>query len=579
MKLTQKEKSATSSVRLFQSQDLKEFAMDRDDSSKKNKFSINWPASISATSSKTVIRQPHLATINEELPLQIRDKRNGAKGELDHNPNETTPLLFSMGAGSEESGSSMNSNTSKSNSISSQASSMFMTSLQLALNSSMVLISRSVSCSFRQSVTLSIQSLEESKTTTLIERLSDDARAPAKLALWNVLNVIISSNSVLGMPFAIALGGLAALPLTLLIGVLEGMTSVLLIDRLYEISPKSRLRKRVRASYSDIGRDVWGSIGGHIVDVIRIGLTYGSCVLRIMVLGHTMKELLSSKVDLSLQEWCLVCTAALLLVVFIKRLSSLAWLSMMAVLAAFLIFFVLLGFSLSRVKTWQWENLLFFDFNTFPISMGIIVYSYCGHPVFPAVEGSMKEPKRYNTISHWAFFLSTAMKFLVGLFCFLVFGSNTQSIVLLNLSASNASVLSKIASILVLINMYFSYPVNMFIVSGTIDILLLPKLPTCLREKKGFKPLWVLSSRVILVFSTLGIALAIPRFGLLMGVFGSVLGACITLIFPCIFHLKLKWNKLRWYHIAFEMFIIIFAAVVGVLGLIFSSIAIKKSLG
>lgn len=552
--------------------------MDRDDSSKKNKFSITWPASISVTSSKTVIREPHLATINEELPLQLKDKRNGAKGELDLELNETTPLLFSMGTGSEESGSSMYSNTSKSNSMSSQAS-MFMASLQLALNSSMVLISRSVNCSFRQlSVTLSIQSLEESKTTTLIERLSDDARAPAKLALWHVLNVIISSNSVLAMPFAIALGGVAVLPLVLLVGVLEGSTSVFLIDCLYEISPNSRLRKRVRASYSDIGRDVWGPIGGHIVDVIRIALAYCKCVLRIMVLGHTMKELLNCKVDLSIQEWCLVCTSALLLVVFIKRLSALAWLSMLAVLAAFLIFFVLLGFSLSRVKTWKWENLLFFDFNTFPISMGIIVYSYCGHPVFPAVEGSMREPKRYNKISHGAFFLSTAMKFLVGLFCFLVFGSNTQSIVLLNLSASNASILNKVASILVLINMYFSYPVNMFIVSGTIDILLLPKFPTCIREKR-YKLLWVLLSRVILVFSTLGIALAVPRFGLLMGVFGSVLGACITLIFPCIFHLKLKWNKLTWYHIAFEMFIILFAAVIGILGLIFSSIAINKSLG
>ena len=544
-----------------------------------NTLSITSPASTSVPPGRTMISEPHLATTNEDIPLQITGEQLGAKGELDLKPNETTPLLFSMETGSVESASCADTDTSKRNSISTQAS-MFMASLKFSLHSSMVIISQSLNGSYKQrSVTLSIQDREVSKTTSLIERLSEDARASAKLALWNVLNVIISSNSVLGMPFAIALGGLAALPLTLLIGVLEGMTSVLLIDRLYEISPKSRLRKRVRASYSDIGRDVWGSIGGHIVDVIRIGLTYGSCVLRIMVLGNTMKELLSNHVGLSLQEWCLVCTVALLLAVFIKRLSALAWLSMMAVLAAFIIFFILLGFSLSRVKAWKWENILFFDFNTFPISMGIIVYSYCGHPVFPAVEGSMKEPKRYNTISHWAFFLSTAMKFLVGLFCFLVFGSNTQSIVLLNLSASNASVLSKIASILVLINMFFSYPVNMFIVSGTIDILLLPKLPTCLREKKGFKPLWVLSSRVILVFSTLGIALAVPRFGLLMGVFGSVLGACITLIFPCIFHLKLKWNKLRWYHIAFEMFIIIFAVVVGVLGLIFSSIAIKKSLG
>ena len=551
--------------------------MDKEGSSEMNILSITSPASTCVPPGRTMISEPHLATINEDIPLQITGQ-HGAKGELDLKPDETTPLLFSIETGSEESASCADTHTSKSNSISSQAS-MFMASFQLSLHSSMVIISQSLNSSYKQrSLTLSIQDREVSKTTTLIERLSDDARAPAKLALWHVLNVIISSNSVLGMPFAIALGGLAALPLTLLIGVLEGMTSVLLIDCLYEISPKSRLRKRVRASYSDIAGDVWGPKGGHIVDVIRIGLTYGSCVLRIMVLGNTMKDLLSNQVDLSLQEWCLVCTVALLLAVFMKRLSALAWLSMLAVLAAFIIFFILLGFSLSRVKAWKWENILFFDLNTLPVSMSIIVYSYCGHPVFPAVEGSMREPKRYNTISHWAFFLSTAMKFLVGLFCFLVFGTNTQSIVLLNLSATNASILSKITSILVLINMYFSYPVNMFIVSGTIDILVLPKLPTFLR-KKGYKLLWVLSSRVILVFSTLGVALAVPRFGLLMGVFGSVLGACITLIFPCIFHLKLKWNKLRWYHIAFEMFIILFAVVVGVLGLIFSSIAIKKSLG
>ena len=85
-------------------------------------------------------------------------------------------------------------------------------------------------------------------------------------------------------------------------------------------------------------------------------------------------------------------------------------------------------------------------------------------------------------------------------------------------------------------------------------------------------------TRVILVYSTLGIALALPRFGLLMSVIGSLLGVCITFIFPCVFHLKLKWKNLSWYHIASEVFIILFGVVFGVLGVAFSCIALNNTL-
>ena len=556
--------------------------MVRDDGLDRRSLSITPPASVSVPSSS----EAHVATCNEDIPLtttQMEGKQDGSYyGRYDLEPNETTPLLYSMETPSEKSSSSVQRRYSLSRSksfittVTSSQTSLFIASLQMSLHSSLAFKPRStVSGSFKQqSVTLSIQESDTPKITTL-GRGPEERGVPAILAMWHVLNVIISSNSVLGMPFAIVLGGVAALPLILLVGFLDGVTSVLLIDCLYEITPKGQHRQRARESYGDIGAAVWGPTGGHVVDLIRISLSYCKCVLRIMVLGNTLKALLSSQVNLSLQEWCLVCTSALLLVVFIKSLSALAWLSMMAVLAAFIIFFLLLGFSLSRYKAWEWQNILFFDVNRFPISMGIVMYSYCGHTVFPAVEESMRNPQKYNTISHWAFSISTAMKFLVGLFCVLTFGSETQSIVLLNLSESNASILSKIASILVIINMYFSYPVNMFVVGGTVDILLLPKFPKCLKQ---YSLLWFMFTRVILVYSTLGIALALPRFGLLMSVIGSLLGVCITFIFPCVFHLKLKWKNLSWYHIASEVFIILFGVVFGVLGVAFSCIALNNTL-
>lgn len=188
----------------------------------------------------------------------------------------------------------------------------------------------------------------------------------------------------------------------------------------------------------------------------------------------------------------------------------------------------------------------------------------------------MQKPNKYKSVSHRAFISVTTVKFLVGLFCCLSFGSYTRSIVILNLSSSYGSALSKLATVLVIINIYFSYPLNMFVVSGTLDIVILPKLPLYYNHKY-YNYLWVISTRTFLVLSTLGIAVAVPHFGLLMSIFGSLFGACVTLIFPCLFHLQLKWNKLTLYKKVFEMLIVLFGIIAGTLGLIYSSIALKNA--
>lgn len=40
------------------------------------------------------------------------------------------------------------------------------------------------------------------------------------------------------------------------------------------------------------------------------------------------------------------------------------------------------------------------------------------------------------------------------------------------------------------------------------------------------------------------LALLVPRFSLLMGLTGSVTGSAMTLILPCLFHLRLHWGRL-----------------------------------
>lgn len=566
--------------------------MDKD-SLETNTFSLTAAPSCTtnpANLASTVIKEPDLVTIIEGMPLtkeQIEEEQDlleEAEDEHEFEPNENTPLIRSNET-FEKSGSSFFTHNSKSftTTFTTSQASLFIPSFQFSLYSSVVSISRSLN---QRSVAISIpdrsgqngeSSKSKSTTMTLFERLSEDGQATTILALWNMINMILASSSVLAMPYAIALGGFAALFLILVIGFFDDITSVLLVDCLYEISPKSRLRKRVRASFAEIAADVWGPMGGRLVDFITVGLSYCSCVLMVMMLGSSMMDLFRNLIVLSIQEWCLLCALAMLPTVFVKRLSILAWLSMLAVLAVFIIVFILLGFCLGESNSWALENIPSFNLNTFPISLGIILFSYCGHTVFPGIEGSMQEPKKYKKVSHGAFSSVTAIKFLVGLFGCLTFGSSTQSIAILNLSSSHASILSKIATFMVIVNVYFSYPLNMFVVSGTLDIVLLPKFPICYKDKR-YNYLWVFGTRTTLVLSTLGIAIAVPHFGLLMSIFGSLFGVCITLIFPCLFHLQLKWNKLRWYSKVSEMFIVLFGIVAGILGLIYSSVALKNAL-
>lgn len=50
--------------------------------------------------------------------------------------------------------------------------------------------------------------------------------------------------------------------------------------------------------------------------------------------------------------------------------------------------------------------------------------------------------------------------------------------------------------------------------------------------------------RGALLMTSYLLALLVPRFSLLMGLTGSVTGAAMTLILPCLFHLRLQWGRL-----------------------------------
>lgn len=91
-------------------------------------------------------------------------------------------------------------------------------------------------------------------------------------------------------------------------------------------------------------------------------------------------------------------------------------------------------------------------------------------------------------------------------------------------------------------------------------------LPTCW-ERDGEYRVWAVALRVLLILFTLITAISIPHFALLMSLIGSFTGTMLSFVWPCYFHMKLKWDTLEFHTITWEVFIICCGVSCGVVGI------------
>ena len=410
-------------------------------------------------------------------------------------------------------------------------------------------------------------------TLSLIEKESFDRQASAILAGWNVTN-LIQGMGILGVPYAVREGGVAAVVCIFIVAMFCDFTGILLVDCLYEISPRSKIRKRVRESYPDVGDAVWPGVGGKVISIVQTIELYSAAVLYLILLTSMFSQITAKYVPIGLNEWAIICSLAVLPSVFIQRLSLIAWMSMVAVFSLMSALMVMISYCIVLSDEWTWDNIPSFNISTFPVGFGIVTFSYCAHAVFPGIEGSMREPKHFNNMMHVSFFISAVVKTLFGIFSVLTFGHLTKQVFTLNLEGNVG--FNTATTVLVAMNVFFSFPLPLFVVVETFDNIIGPHFPHLAPGTK-YHWYWLLLTRTLLVTLALFIALVVPHFGLLMGFVGSFTGTCLSFGFPCIAHLVLRWNYLRWYHITGEIVLIVFGVFAGGLGFIYSGKALVDS--
>ncbi|XP_072218555.1 vesicular inhibitory amino acid transporter-like [Leuresthes tenuis] len=367
---------------------------------------------------------------------------------------------------------------------------------------------------------------------------------------WNITNAI-QGIFVLGLPFALVQSGYMGLVLLVLSAWVCNHTGRSLVACLYEQSEGSGSvsKVRVRHSYQDIMEACckglwpnWSGVGGWMVNVAQVIELLMTCTLYLLVSTSLLCDSLSG-VALPRSVCSLVSLMFLLPCLLLTDLRPVSALSLLCSLAHILISLLVMLYCLSCASSWSWSSLsLSVDPEDFIISVGVIIFSYTSQIFLPPLEGSMENRGQFETMLEWTHGAACIMKTLFSLLAVLTWGPETSEVITDNLPSN----LRPLVNLCLLAKALLSYPLPFYAAAEILQTCLLRDAAVSTYSKHRGRGVSrpILIVRGTLLMTSYLLALLVPKFSLLMGLTGSVTGAAMTLILPCLFHLKLQWGRL-----------------------------------
>lgn len=373
----------------------------------------------------------------------------------------------------------------------------------------------------------------------------------------------------------------------------------ILVQCLYEPDPATGEPVRVRDSYVAIAKVCFGKkVGARIVSIAQIIELLMTCILYVVVCGDLMagtfpdgsldsrlvdnaicKSLNHEFIEFYFRSWMMVCGIFLLPLGFLKSLQAVSILSFWCTMAHLFINAIIVGYCLLEISEWGWSKVRWdMDFENFPISLGVIVFSYTSQIFLPTLEGSMEDPSKFNWMLDWSHIAAAAFKALFGYICFLTFQNDTQQVITNNLHSPS---FKGLVNFCLVIKAVLSYPLPYFAACELLERAFFRGKPKTIFPKiwelDGELKVWGLGWRVTVILFSILMACFIPHFSILMGFIGSFTGTMLSFIWPCYFHLKLRGHLMDQKETAYDYFIIGLGFLFGFVGIYDSGNALIKA--
>lgn len=326
---------------------------------------------------------------------------------------------------------------------------------------------------------------------------------------------------------------------------------------------------RVRDSYVAIAKVCFGpKLGARAVSIAQIIELLMTCILYIVVCGDLMAGTFPEGA-LDSRSWMMLVGIFLIPLALLKSLHMVSVLSFWCTMSHLVINAVILGYCVLEIGDWGWGKVRWtIDMENFPISLGVIVFSYTSQIFLPTLEGNMIDKSKFVWMLDWSHIAAAIFKSLFGYLCFLTFQDDTQQVITNNLHSPS---FKGMVNFFLVVKAILSYPLPFYAACELLERAFFRGPP-----KTKFPSVWALDGelkvwgfafRVGVIMGTIMMAIFIPHFSILMGFIGSFTGTMLSFIWPCYFYLKLKGHEIDQQTRLWNYFIIFLGVLFGVIGI------------
>ncbi|KAL5553757.1 hypothetical protein UlMin_041158 [Ulmus minor] len=361
-----------------------------------------------------------------------------------------------------------------------------------------------------------------------------------------ILRTCFNGINTLSVPYALSQGGWLSLVLLFMVAIMCWYTG-LLLQRCMDSNPRIK-------TYPDIGEAAFGNKGKTMISICMYIELYLVAVEFLILGGDNLDKLFPNTsfglAGLKIKgHRCFMMLTALVILptTWLRSLGMLAYVSAGGVLSSIVVVgCVFWAGAFDGVGFHEGDHLL--KLGGLPTAISLFVFCYGGHPVFPTLCNSMKDRSQFPKVLLVCFITITISYGAMAILGYLMFGDDLKSQVTLNLPLKKIS--TQIAIYTTLINPLTKYAI------------IITPIATAIEDKVPFSKSLLISIfiRTLLVFSTLIVALTIPFFGYIMAFIGAFLIVTASMLFPCLFYLKINKTARSF---GFELMLIVGILVVG----------------
>jgi amino acid permease len=193
-------------------------------------------------------------------------------------------------------------------------------------------------------------------------------------------------------------------------------------------------------------------------------------------------------------------------------------------------------------------------------SIGLLIFAFSAHSMFPEHENAMKDPSRFPEILNWTYFIITIEKLFFGIIAWAAWRENTEEIVTRNLGTTTR----RVVSLCIGLNTWLTLPMIVVVFFRILNSLMI--MPT----KKNKTRIVRIFERVFGLFVCGLVAAFLPHFAVLMSCFGAASGIFLTFVCPVVIFLRLHGTSISTFLRLCYISIAFFGSVGGVVSLYLS---------